>query len=58
MNNSQLQEAINKAREFMQLNSSPGGVLHSARQNTQRTLEELEKIQVMRAAMIFNKVHK
>lgn len=51
MNNNQLQEAINKAREFMQLNSQPGGILHNARQNAQVTLAELEKIQVMRAGM-------
>ena len=52
MNNNQLQEAIDKAREFMQLESMPGGVLHSARQNTQKTLAELERIQVMRAGMM------
>jgi hypothetical protein len=51
MTDPELQEAINKAREFMNQSSSPGGLLHKCRENTQVMLKELEKIQVMRAGM-------
>lgn len=51
MTDQELQEAINKAREFMDMPSTPGGILHRAREHTQSVLVELEKIQVMRAGM-------
>lgn len=51
MTDAELQLAIDQAREFMNLSSSPGGILHKAREHTQTTLRELEKIQVMRAGM-------
>lgn len=51
MTDQELQVAIDQARKFMDLPSTPGGILHSARENTQTALAELEKIQVMRAGM-------
>lgn len=51
MTDQELQEAIDKARAFMNLTSTQGGILHKARENTQVMLKELEKIQVTRAAM-------
>ena len=52
MNNAQLQEAIDKAREFMNLTSSQGGLLHQSREHTKIALKELEKIQVIRAGLM------
>jgi len=49
MTDQELQVAIDQARKFMDLSSSPGGLLHKAREHTQVTLKELEKIQVTRA---------
>lgn len=51
MNNAQLQEAINKAREFMNIPSTEHGLLWQARNNTKKQLEELEKIQLERACL-------
>ena len=51
MTDQELQQAIDKAREFMNLSSQPGGLLHKSREHTQTTLRELEKIQVVRAGM-------
>lgn len=51
MNNAQLQEAINKAREFILNTSASSGPIWDARQQTTRSLRELEAIQVMRAGM-------
>lgn len=51
MTDAELQQAIDKAREFMNLSSSPSGLLHKSRENTQVMLKELEKIQVIRAGM-------
>jgi hypothetical protein len=51
MTDQELQNAIDKAREFMNLSSTQGGILHQARENTRLALRELEKIQVTRAAM-------
>jgi len=51
MTDKELQEAIDKAREFMNLASPAGGLLHGARAHTQIMLKELERIQVARAGM-------
>ena len=51
MTDSELQEAINKAREFMNLPANTGGLLHRSKEHTQTMLRELEKIQVERASM-------
>ena len=51
MTDPELQEAIDKAREFMNLASPTGGLLHKAREHTQTMLKELERIQVARAGM-------
>lgn len=51
MTDQELQVAIDRAREFMDLPSTQGGLLHKAREHTQIVLIELEKIQVTRAAM-------
>jgi hypothetical protein len=53
MTDQELQNAIDKAREFMNLSSTPGGILYQARENTRLALKELEKIQVTRAAMAY-----
>lgn len=52
MNNRQLQEAIDSARNFIALTGTPSGPLWDARAKTKLSLEELEKIQVQRAAMV------
>jgi hypothetical protein len=51
MNDAQLQEAINKAREFMNIPATEHGLLWQARSNTKKQLEELEKIQIERACL-------
>lgn len=51
MTDDQLQEAINQAREFMNLSSTQGGLLHKSREHTAKALIELEAIQVNRASM-------
>jgi hypothetical protein len=51
MTDDQLQEAINKAREFMNLAANHGGLLYKSREHTAKALEELEAIQVNRASM-------
>lgn len=51
MTDQELQVAIDQARKFMDMPSTPGGILHKARENTQIQLKELEKIQVIRAGM-------
>lgn len=51
MTDQELQVAIDRAREFMDLPSTPGGLLHKSREHTQTVLKELEYIQVTRAAM-------
>lgn len=51
MTDQELQVAIDSARKFMELTSHAGGILHKARENTQNTLRELEKIQIVRAGM-------
>ena len=51
MTDQELQEAINQAREFMNLASPTGGLLHKAREHTLTMLRELEKAQVTRALM-------
>ncbi len=51
MNNQQLQEAINKAREFVQVPSLEGGLLWKTREHTKETLAALEKLQVERAQL-------
>jgi hypothetical protein len=50
MTDDQLQTAIDKAREFMNLVATNGGLLYNARQQTAKALIELEAIQVNRAA--------
>jgi hypothetical protein len=50
MTDDQLQTAIDKAREFMNLVATNGGLLYNARQHTAKVLIELEAIQVNRAA--------
>jgi hypothetical protein len=50
MTDKELQEAINKAREFMNIASPPGGLLQGSREHTQTILKDLERIQVMRAS--------
>jgi hypothetical protein len=52
MNNTELQDAINKAREFLKLEAKDGDALCMAKNITRKQLEELEKIQVARANMI------
>ena len=51
MTDQELQEAIDKAREFMNLSSPTGGLLQKAREHTLIMLRELEKAQVTRALM-------
>jgi hypothetical protein len=51
MNNRQLQEAIDSARNFIALTGTPSGPLWEARSKSKISLAELEKIQVQRAAM-------
>jgi len=51
MTDQELQEAIERAREFMNLASPAGSLLYKAREHTQAMLKELEKIQVIRAGM-------
>jgi len=51
MTDDQLQEAINRAREFMNLASNHGGLLYKSREHTAKALIELEAIQVNRASM-------
>ena len=51
MTDDQLQEAINRAREFMDLESTPGGLLYKSREHTAKALIELEAIQVNRASI-------
>jgi len=51
MTDDQLQEAINRAREFMNLTSTQGGLLYKSREHTAKALIELEAIQVNRASM-------
>lgn len=51
MTDQELQEAINQAREFMNLASPAGGLLYKAREHTLTMLRELEKAQVTRALM-------
>jgi len=48
--NQELQTAIDKAREFMNLVATNGGLLYHARQHTAKVLIELESIQANRAA--------
>jgi len=49
MNNRQLQQAIDSARNFIALTGTPSGPLWEARAATKKSLEELEKVQVIRA---------
>ena len=49
MTDQALQEAINRAREFMNLAGQPGGLLNKSRAQTAIALEELERVQVTRA---------
>ena len=51
MTDKELQEAIDKAREFMNLPAPTGGLLHKSKEQTQVTLRELEKVQLTRASM-------
>ena len=51
MTDPELQEAINRAREFMLHVGQPGGLLYKAREHTAKALTELEAIQVNRASM-------
>jgi hypothetical protein len=52
MNNAQLQQAIDSARNFVALTGTPSGPLWEARAKTKLSLEELEKIQVIRAGLM------
>lgn len=52
MNNTQLQQAIDSARNFVALTGTPSGPLWEARAKTKLSLEELEKIQVIRAGLM------
>jgi len=51
MTDQELQVAIDHAREFMDLPAPIDGLLHKSKQHTQTILQELERIQVMRAGM-------
>lgn len=51
MNNAQLQEAIDKAREFILNAGVPSGPIWDARNQTVKALKELETVQATRAAM-------
>jgi len=51
MTDKELQEAIDKAREFMNLPANIGGLLHKSKEHTQTMLRELEKVQLTRAGM-------
>jgi hypothetical protein len=52
MNNAQLQQAIDSSREFLKVTGTAGGPLYGARENTQKTLKELEALQVIRAGLM------
>jgi hypothetical protein len=52
MNNRQLQEAIDSARNFIALTGTQSGPLWEARAKTKLSLVELEKIQVIRAGLM------
>ena len=51
MTNKELQEAIDKGREFLNLPANTDGVLHKSKEQTQIMLRELEKVQLTRASM-------
>jgi hypothetical protein len=51
MTDQELQQAIDKAREFMNIAANTGGLLHRSKEHTQTMLRELEAIQVVRAGM-------
>jgi len=52
MNNTQLQQAIDSAREFLKIIGKPSGPLYESRQETQKQLKKLEEIQVIRAGLM------
>jgi hypothetical protein len=52
MNNAQLQQAINSAREFLKVTGVQGGPLWEARSETKNSLKQLEEIQVIRAGLM------
>lgn len=52
MNNTQLQQAIDSAREFIKETGTPSGPLWEARCKTKLSLAELEAIQVIRAGLM------
>jgi hypothetical protein len=52
MNNTQLQQAIDSSREFLKEIGNANGPLYGARENTQKTLKELEALQVIRAELM------
>ena len=52
MNNAQLQQAIDSARDFLKQTGNQGGPLWEARCQTKLTLKSLEEIQVIRAGLM------
>ena len=51
MNNRQLQQAIDSARNFIAIVGTASGPLYEAREVTKKSLGELERVQAIRANM-------
>ena len=52
MNNAQLQQAIDSSRKFLEVTCAQGGPLWLAREQTAKSLKELEALQVIRAGLM------